>query len=108
PDSLHLLAAVLDLKGIAVDRPDRPRAGYEREEIDALLRDLQDHPLSIELVAPHLRSLTPAKIRAEFGALLERFTDDAAYEGRNRSLLASLEFSKRRLSVAAQAALPAL
>ena len=69
---------------------------------------LDDHPLSIELVAPHLKTLTPRQIRDEFGQLLERFADEGAYEGRNRSLLASLEFSKRRLSQAAQQMLPYL
>jgi tetratricopeptide (TPR) repeat protein len=103
PDSLHLLAAILDLKGISTDRE-----GYEREAIEALLDALDDHPLSIELVAPHLKSLPPARIQAEFGQLLERFSDERAYEGRNRSLLASLEFSKRRLSPEAQALLPTL
>ena len=103
PDSLYLLAAVLDLKGISTKRP-----GYEREEIDQLLEMLADHSLSIELVAPHLKGLTPAEIRHDYAVLLERFTDERAYEGRNRSLLASLEFSRRRLSAAAQAALPYL
>ncbi len=103
PDSLHLLAAILDLKGITTDRE-----GYEREAIEALLKTLDDHPLSIELVAPHLKNLPPARIQAEFGQLLDRFSDERATEGRNRSLLASLEFSKRRLSPEAQAILPTL
>lgn len=108
PDSLHLLKAVLDLKGIVIDQLGSERPGYERHEIDALLTDLQDHPLSIELVAPHLKTLPPQRIRDEFGVLLKRFADETAYEGRNRSLLASLEFSKRRLSPAAQEILPYL
>ncbi|HEY0736860.1 MAG TPA: tetratricopeptide repeat protein [Herpetosiphonaceae bacterium] len=108
PDSLHLLKAVLDLKSIVIDQPGRERPGYERHEIDALLDDLQDHPLSIELVAPHLKTMTPQRIRDEFGVLLQRFADENAPEGRNRSLLASLEFSKRRLSPEAQAVLPYL
>jgi len=103
PDSLHLLAAVQDLKGISTKRP-----GYEREEIDKLLQVLDDHPLSIELVMPYLKTLTPAQIRAEFRQLLARFADETAYELRNRSLLASLEFSKKRLSESAQKVLPYL
>jgi tetratricopeptide (TPR) repeat protein len=103
PDSLHLLAAIFDQKGIATERP-----GYERAEIDALLKALGDHPLSVALVGPHLKTLTPAGIRAEFGQLLERFTDPTAPEARNRSLLASLEFSKKRLSAAARKVLPYL
>lgn len=101
PDSLHLLAAALDVKGISIERE-----GYERHEIDALLDLLADHPLSIELIAPHLKELTPERIRADFGALLERFQNPDALEGRNQGLRASLEFSRRRLSPAAQAALP--
>lgn len=103
PDSLHLLAAILDLKGISVERP-----GYEREEINALLKTLDDHPLSISLVAPHLKTLKPARIITEFRQLLDRFKDPDAPEARNRSLLASLEFSKKRLSKEAQQVLPYL
>jgi hypothetical protein len=50
PDSLHLLAAVLHQRNISTDR-----VGYEREAIDALLNSVDDHPLSISLVAPHLK-----------------------------------------------------
>ena len=103
PDSLHLLAAVLDAKSIATDRP-----GYERPEIEDLLDALADHPLSIALVAPHLKERTPKQILDEFGQLIAQVADDSSPEGRNRSLLASLEFSKRRLSEAARAVLPYL
>jgi len=103
PDGLYLLRAVLDLKGISTDRK-----GYERAEMDRLLDALSDHPLSIELVAPHLRQLTPAEILRDYAQLLERFADEAAYEGRNKSLLASLEFSRQRLSQPAQDVLPHL
>ncbi len=107
PDSLHLLAAVLDLKGIQIGRDkDEEREAYSRAEFDLLLKLLDDHPLSIELVAPHLKTLTPKEIRADFAKLLERFANRDAKEGRNQSLLASLEFSRSRLSAAAQAALP--
>ncbi len=103
PDSLYLLAAVLDQKSIAINRP-----GYEREAIDDLLYALDDHPLSIELVAPHLRHLTPIQIREDFGKLLAQFANGDAFEQRNSSLLASLTFSTRRLSAKAQAVLPYL
>jgi tetratricopeptide (TPR) repeat protein len=103
PDSLHLLSAILDLKGISTDRP-----GCEREEIDSLLNAINDHPLSIELIAPHLKTSTPAQIRTEFRESLDRFVREDATEERNRSLLASLEFSKKRLSEAAQEVLPYL
>ena len=102
PDSLHLLAAVLDQRSIAIDR----RPGYERDAIDDLLKALDDHPLSIELVAPHLRALTPAQILNDFAQLVEKFANGDAFESRNRSLLASLTFSTRRLSAKAQAVLP--
>ena len=57
---------------------------------------LGDHPLSIELVGPHLKQLTPEQIVADFRKLLDQFTGDAEVE-RNRSLLASLRFSTSRL-----------
>ena len=101
PDSLNLLAAALDVKGISTER-----AGYERHEIEKLLEMLADHPLSIELIAPHLKELTPAEIRADFGGLLEKFANPDAREDRNKGLRASLEFSRKRLSPAAQAMLP--
>ena len=103
PDSLHLLSAVLDVKGISSDRD-----GYEREEIDDLLKAIDDHPLSIELIAPHLKTLTPEHIRTEFSDLIERFAEMGAYEQRNSSLLASLEFSRNRLSDEARKVLPYL
>jgi tetratricopeptide (TPR) repeat protein len=101
PDSLHLLAAALDVKGIRTDRP-----GYERHAIAQLLSLLDDHPLSIELIAPHLKTLTPAQVGTDFAQLLERFTNPEALEYRNRGLLASLDFSRTHLSPAAQQALP--
>ena len=103
PDSLYLLAAILDQKSIEVTG-----AGYEREEMARLLQKLNDHPLSIELVTPHLWGLTPAQIVADYEQLLPQFSDDEAGEGRNRSLLASLAFSQGRLSEAAQQVWPYL
>ncbi len=75
------------------------------ENLDTLLDALQDHPLSIELVGPHLKAQRPEQIVADFHMLLEQFRGDAEVE-RNRSLLASLRFSTSRLSEQAQAALP--
>lgn len=102
PDSLHLLAAALDQKSIVLDAQND---AYKRAEIDALLDALDDHPLSIELVAPHLKTLTPQEIRDEFGKHMARFANQDAREGRNKSLLASLAFSTQRLSADAQAVL---
>ncbi|HEX3131839.1 MAG TPA: tetratricopeptide repeat protein, partial [Thermoanaerobaculia bacterium] len=100
-DSLHLVHAIADVKSI-----DLERKGYEREEIEKLLDMLGDHPLSLSLVGPHLKSLTPVEICADFGSLLDRFKDETADEGRNKSLLASLAFSASRLSEAARGVLP--
>jgi hypothetical protein len=100
PDSLWLLHRILERDGLSLDDP-----RLTKEQLDPLLRDLADHPLSLELVGPHLRTLTPEAIRADFAKLLDQF-QQTADEGRNRSLLASLEFSRRHLSPAARAALP--
>jgi hypothetical protein len=103
PDGLHLLAAILDIKGISTDRK-----GCDRHEIDRLVDGLQYHPLSIELIAPHLKNLTPQEILQDFAKLIEKFENADAFEQRNSSLLASLEFSKKHLSGPAQKALPYL
>ncbi|MFL5834610.1 MAG: TIR domain-containing protein, partial [Solirubrobacterales bacterium] len=100
PDSLWLLHRILERDGRSLADP-----RLAREKLDPLLNDLADHPLSLELVGPHLRNLTPEAIRADFGTLLRKFQQDAPDE-RNTSLLASLEFSRRHLSPAARAALP--
>ncbi|HET7177639.1 MAG TPA: CHAT domain-containing protein, partial [Solirubrobacterales bacterium] len=99
-DSLWLLARILRRDGLTLDDP-----RLSRDKLDPLLRDLANHPLSLELVGPHLRTSTPEAIRADFGKLLARFRQEAP-EGRNQSLLASLEFSRRHLSSAAREALP--
>ena len=100
PDSLYLLAQVLRKHDTSLDDE-----RFEKDNLEALLDVLDDHPLSIELVGPHLKQLTPEQIVARFHELLDQFTGDAEVE-RNRSLLASLRFSTSRLSAQAQAALP--
>ena len=105
-DSLWLLARILDRHDMKLSDPRLARA-----RLDPLLHDLADHPLSLELVGPHLKTLTPEAIRADFATLLSRFAQAAPLgpegkPGRNSSLLASLEFSRRHLSPAARAALP--
>jgi len=100
PDSLWLLVRVLETAGVDLNDP-----RLDRDSLNKLLDRLADHPLSIELVGPHLKNLTPEEIIADFGRLLEQFKRGAGAE-RNESLLASLEFSKRRLSDVAQTALP--
>ena len=98
PDSLYLLAQVLRKHDLSLDDP-----RLDQEGLDELLDVLADHPLSVELVGPHLKKLTPDEIVADFHQLLDQFQGDAEVE-RNRSLLASLRFSTSRLSEPAQAA----
>jgi tetratricopeptide (TPR) repeat protein len=99
-DSLWLLSSILRRDGLTLDDP-----RLSRDKLDPLLNDLADHPLSLELVGPHLRALTPEAIRVDFGKLLAEFEQEAP-DARNQSLLASLEFSRRHLSPAACEALP--
>lgn len=105
-DSLWLLAEILQKHDLKLSDP-----RLTRDKLDPLLRDLADLPLLLELVGPHLRTLTPEAIRADFATLLTKFQQEAPLgpdgkPGRNSSLLASLEFSRRHLSPAARAALP--
>jgi len=99
-DSLWLLSSILRRDGLSLNDP-----RLSRDKLDPLLRDLADHPLSLELVGPHLQTLAPEEIRADFGKLLAEFEQEAPEE-RNQSLLASLEFSRRHLSPDAREALP--
>jgi hypothetical protein len=100
PDALALAAEILENHGI-------DRAQIEREGLQRLLAALHGHPLSLELVLPHLRDHTPAQLCDEFGALLAEFRSGKG-EQRNESLLVSLDFSLRRLDDATRAALPDL
>jgi hypothetical protein len=101
PDDAYALASrVLTDLGI-----DRARAPYG--ELRALLAQLDHHPLAIQLVLPALRDRSLTTICADFAQLLPTFVDDTA-TGRNRSLLASLDYSLRRLSEEQRAFLPRL
>ena len=102
-DSLHLLTSLADLLGFSLDRE-----GYGRGKIEKLLDALQDHPLSISLVAPHLALLTPEAIQTDFVSHLDRFRNEGAEVDRNKSLVASLAFSASQLSDKARAVLPYL
>ncbi|HLF27144.1 MAG TPA: tetratricopeptide repeat protein [Anaerolineae bacterium] len=97
-DALDLAAQILKDRGIP-----RPR----REKLADLLDFLGGHPLSINLVAPHLRDHTPEQLIAEFDALLPGFTTGKGKE-RNESLRVSLDFSLRRLGDETRNLLPAL
>jgi len=101
PDDAYELAGRL-LRALDIDRARAPYAALR--EFLALL----DHqPLAIQLVLPLLRNLSLHRLRAEFADLLPQFTDDTE-TGRNRSLLASLEYSLRRLTGEQRALLPRL
>src|SRR5712692_9610439 len=84
---------------------DRARAAYT--ELRDLLNQLDYHPLAIQLVLPALRTIPLATIRADFAKLLPKFVDDTV-TGRNRSLLASLDYSLQRLSEEQRKLLPRL
>ncbi|MEM7391149.1 MAG: TIR domain-containing protein, partial [Verrucomicrobiota bacterium] len=100
PDSLWLLHNILESRGHSLRNP-----ALSRERVDSLLDALVDHPLSLELVGPHLTTRPLETIEKDFADLLTAFEQEAD-EDRNRSLLASLEFSRRQLSPPARAALP--
>jgi tetratricopeptide (TPR) repeat protein len=98
PDDAYVLASRL-LHDLGIDRA---RAPYT--ELRALLAQLDHHPLAIQLVLPALRDLPLSSIREEFADLLPTFVDDMV-SGRNRSLLASLDYSLRRLDAEQRALL---
>src|SRR6266566_1177763 len=101
PDDAYTLATRL-ITSLGIERARAPYAGLRD-----LLSELDHHPLAIQLVLPALHTIPLATIRSEFASLLDHFTDDTE-TGRNRSLLASLEYSLRRLSQAQRALLPRL
>ncbi len=98
-DALGLLVRVMKTAGVDTGDP-----RIDREGLSKLLNVVRDHPLSIELVGPHLRDMTPAAIVEDFRKLLDRFKGEADEE-KNQSLRASLEFSTKRLGKEAQEAL---
>ena len=98
-EALELTGAVLDALG-----HERP----PRRDLQRLLRFLGGHPLSIQLVTPHLRDYPDvATVIERFEALYPGFTEGQA-EARNESLDVSLTFSLDRLSDAVRDRLPAL
>ena len=99
-DALALAAAVLDAHSI-------DRATIPRQELVDLMAHLGGHPLSLNLVLPHLKEYTPAELTARFEELLPGFVTGQAQE-RNESLAVSLAFSLRRLGEATRQALPDL
>lgn len=98
PEDAYALASNL-LRDLGIAAARAPYAALRD-----LLAALDHHPLAIQLVLPALRDYPLATVQAEFAALLPRFADDRA-SGRNRSLLASLDYSLRRLSAEQRALL---
>jgi hypothetical protein len=101
PEDAYMLATRL-LTDLGIDRRRAPYA-----ELGDLLRSLDHHPLAIQLALPTLRRVSLARISTAFASLLPQFQDDTA-TGRNRSLLASLDYSMQRLSPEHRALLPRL
>jgi tetratricopeptide (TPR) repeat protein len=101
PKAAYQLASDL-LKDLGINRARAPYADLKK-----LLEQLDHHPLAIQLVLPELARTPLATIQRDFAALLPQFEDDTV-TGRNRSLLASLDYSLRRLSAAERALLPRL
>ncbi len=101
PEDAYTLASRL-LVDLQIDRARAPYA-----DLRDLLQQLDHHPLAIQLVLPALRTISLATICADFANLLPRFVDDTT-TGRNRSLLASLDYSLQRLSEEQRKLLPRL
>jgi tetratricopeptide (TPR) repeat protein len=107
PDGLSLALRVCEQHGIEW-------RVLEREKVAELLVLMGNHPLSIELVTPHLKRMVIDDVLTGYAELLRQEQARAEAEAkvagreveRNESLLASLAFSTRRLSAEAQAALP--
>jgi tetratricopeptide (TPR) repeat protein len=93
PSDAYTLATTI-LDDLKVGR-DRAPVG----ELRQLLIKLDHHPLAMSLTLLALRdqTLTLSDINRDYAALLMGFKDDTT-TGRNASLLASLEYSLRRLS----------
>jgi tetratricopeptide (TPR) repeat protein len=95
PEDAYALAAQL-FKDLDIPQS---RAPYPK--LRDLLVQLDHLPLAIQLVLPALGEvgMTIDRLSTEFAALLPCFTDNRE-TGRNRSLLASLDYSLRRLTEA--------
>jgi hypothetical protein len=90
-EDAYVLASCL-LNDLGIDR-----AQVLYSDLRDLLAQLDYHPLAMHLVLPTLRDLSLTQIRSDFTTLLPRFADETE-TGRNRSLLASLDYSLQRLS----------
>jgi tetratricopeptide (TPR) repeat protein len=99
-DALALAAVILETHGL-------DRSQVNRQDLLDLMERLGGHPLSLNLVLPHLQKYTAAELSARFEDLLPGFKEGAAKE-RNESLEVSLQFSLQRLGEATRTALPDL
>lgn len=104
-EGLMLLVGYLDRLGF--DRAKREERGWSVEDFEPIVVKTGGHPLALELLAPQIPKLGPARVADELGEILGRIEQDSP-EGRNRSMWASLDFSIRHLSEQARAALPAV
>jgi tetratricopeptide (TPR) repeat protein len=99
-DAYALALRLFEAHGIAAERAPYP-------ELMQLFSQLDYHPLALERVLPALADTPIDRVLHDFSALLGRFLGEAPEE-RNRSLLASLDYSLRRLTDAQRALLPRL
>ena len=99
-DALALAAMILETHGL-------DRSQVNRQDLLDLMERLGGHPLSLNLVLPHLQKYTAAELSSRFEELLPGFKEGAA-KARNESLEVSLQFSLQRLGDETRAALPDL
>lgn len=91
PEDAYILATRV-LADLEIDRALAPY-----ESLCELLKQLDYHPLAIQLVLPTLREWPFTKVCTDFAEMLPNFVDNTL-TGHNRSLLASLDYSLRQLS----------
>ena len=101
-DALEMAREILAWKDVKIGDK-----GYEREAIEDLLKAVEHHPLSIELVMAHCKVVKPADAAKDLRKVVEA-ASQAAGENRNTNLLASLKWSTGRLSEETQRVLPYL
>ncbi len=98
-DVEELAAKILDTAG--VDREKLPSEYLE------LLKLLGGHPFSLRVVLPHLKTQTPKQLIEALRQGLDTF-QGAEEEGRDKSLMVSLDYSFAKLSERARQHLPFL
>ncbi len=104
-EGLMLLIGYLDKLG--VPRSERKKRGWTADELRPIVQGALGHPLALELLTPHVKTLGPQTVIDDLGQLLAS-SEQNHHEGRNRSIGYSLEFSIRHLTDASRAVLPAI